>query len=117
MQQEVDQPDRPDANPNRVRKMFKYGVQWDPAEFLEQAKQLKHPKDPQLALPLVLKEAMIHVLSNDPLDVAKHRLQVVLAVHRQAHECKERERAFKETMEPMVSSVLKTKNLSLWKQL
>ena len=86
MQQEVDQPDRPDANPKRVRKMFKYGVQWDPAEFLEQAKQLKHPKDPQLALPLVLKEAMIHVLSNHPLDVAKHRLQVVLAVHRQAHE-------------------------------
>ena len=117
MQQEVDQPDRPDANPKRARKRFKYGVQWDPAEFLEQAKQLKHPKDPQLALPLVLKEAMIHVLSNDPLDVAKHRLQVVLAVHRQAHECKERERAFKETMEPMVSSVLETKNLSLWKQL
>ena len=97
--------------------MFKYGVQWDPKEFFEQAKQLKHPKDPQVALPTVLKEAMIHVLSNDPLKVAKHRLQVVLAIHRQAQEFKETERALKGEMETMVSSVLRAKNITLWRYL
>ena len=73
-----------EPNPKRVRKMFKYGVQWEPAEFLEQAKQLKHPKDPQAALPIVLKETMVQILSRDPLEVAKHRLQVVLAIHRKS---------------------------------
>ena len=55
MQNEADQQDKPDANPKRVRRMFKYGVQWDPDEFLQQAKQLKHPKDPQMALSYGLK--------------------------------------------------------------
>jgi len=109
--------DEPSANPKRVRRMFKYGVQWDPKEFFEQAKQLKHPKDPQVALPTVLKEAMIHILSNDPLKVAKHRLQVVLATHRQAQEFKETERALKGEMETMVSSVLRAKNITLWRYL
>ena len=114
MQPEVDDQN---VNPKRARKMFKYGVQWEPNEFLQQAKQLRHPKDPQVALPVVLKEAVIHVLSNDPLQVAKHRLQVVLAIHRQANEYKDQERSLKESMEPTVSGVLGAKSICLWRKL
>ena len=106
-----------EPNPKRVRKMFKFGVQWEPAEFLEQAKQLKHPKDPQAALPIVLKETMVQILSRDPLEVAKHRLQVVLAIHRKAQQLRDEEQAQKRAMEPMVSAVLKCKNISLWRYL
>jgi hypothetical protein len=44
----------------RVRKTFKYGIQWKPEEFFEQAKSVLHAKDPQKALPQALKEAVIH---------------------------------------------------------
>ena len=37
-------------------------------------------KNPHHSLPDVLKEAMFQVMSSDPIELAKHRLQVVLAV-------------------------------------
>ena len=108
---------KPSSETKRVRRMFKYGVQWEPHEFLEQAKKLRHPKDPHVALPTVLKEAVVHVLAKDPVEVAKHRLQVVLAIHRKAQELKEEERALKDSLEPMVRSVLDVKNITLWRYL
>ena len=64
------------ASHKRIRRTFKYGVQWKPDEFLQEAKSKLHPKDPQRALPIVLKEAVIQVMSSSPIDVAKHRLIV-----------------------------------------
>ena len=48
----------------RIRRTFKYGVQWKPEEFFQGAQSILHPKDPQKALPLVLKEAVIQVMSS-----------------------------------------------------
>ena len=44
----------------RIRRTFKY----EPEEFFQEAKSILHPKDPQKALPLVLKEAVIQVMSS-----------------------------------------------------
>ena len=101
----------------RPRRTFKYGVQWKPEEFFAKAKSVLHPKDPQKALPLVLKEALIHVMSSSPVEVAKHRLSVVLAIRNKAKELEDEERKLKDLMDPTTAHVLKDKRLCLWKYL
>ena len=98
-----------------VRKTFKYGMQWKPEEFFEQAKSVLHPKDPQKALPQVLKEAGIHVMTSSPGDVAKHRLSVALTLHRKAAEIATGEQQLKTTMDPQTAHVLANKRLCWWK--
>ena len=97
----------------KMRKTFKYGVQWDPQDFLE----VQHPKNPHNSLPDVLKEAMFQVLSSDPIELAKHRLQVVLAVKRRAGELVTEEKKLKSQMDSTLSGVLAPKSLALWKSL
>ena len=101
----------------RPRKTFKYDVQWKPEEFLEHAKAVLHPKDPQKALPLALKEAVIHVMGSSPVEVAKHRLIVVLALHKKAAELSVEEQQLKTTMDSQTAHVLANKRLCLWRYL
>ena len=97
---------------------FKYGVQWKPDEFLQEAKSKLHPKDPQRALPpIVLKEAVIQVMSSSSIDVAKHRLSVVLALRRKAEELEDEEKKLKDGMNLTTAHVLAGKRLCLWKYL
>ena len=100
-----------------MRRTFKYGVQWKPEEFFCKAKSVSHPKDPQKALPLVLKEALIQVMSLSPIEVAKHRLSVVLAMRNKAKELEVEEKKLKDAMDPTAGHVLKDKRLGLWKYL
>jgi hypothetical protein len=51
------------------------------------------------------------------LDVAKHRLSVVLALHRKASELASEEQRLKASMDPTTASVLANKRLYLWKKL
>ena len=105
------------ASHKRIRRTFKYGVQWKPEEFLQEAKSKLHPKDPQRALPIVLKEAVIQVMSSSPIDVAKHRLSVVLALRRKAEELEDEEKKLKDNMDVTTAHVLAGKRLCLWKYL
>jgi len=43
------------TGPKRIRKTHNYGVQWEPVDFLEKAKEVQHPKNPRNSLPDVLK--------------------------------------------------------------
>ena len=101
----------------RIRRIFKYGVQWKPDEFFQEAKSKLHPKDPQRALPLVLKEAVIQVMSSSPSDAAKHRLSVVLALRKKAEELENEEKKLKDGMNLTTAHVLEGKRLCLWKYL
>lgn len=101
----------------RVRKILKYGIQWRPEEFLEEAKLLLHLKDPQKALPLVLKEAITQVMGRSPIEVAKHRLSVLLAIQRKSNELASEEKNLKDSMDPRTAAVLSNKRLCLWKYL
>eukprot|EP00435_Cladocopium_sp_Y103_P042429 s357_g11.t1 len=93
-------------DPKRVRRTCKYGVQWEPQEFLQEAKATVHPKDPHKALPDSLKKAVLQVMGHSPIDVAKHRLSVLLAVQRKSLELKEDERRLKESMDPRTAAVM-----------
>ena len=71
-----------ESEQKRVRKTFKYGIQWKPEEFFEQAKAVLHPKDPQKALPQVLKEAVILILNlggsrNSTKQIEGHRSKLM----------------------------------------
>ena len=103
------------SSSKRTRRTYKYGVQWEPNDFLEKAKTVQHPKNPHNALPDVLKEALLHIFSSDPVELAKHRLQVVLAIKRKSEELATREKELKRSMEPKVANVLASKRLLLWK--
>ena len=105
------------TGPKRIRKTYKYGVQWEPVDFLEKAKEVQHPKNPRNSLPDVLKESLLHVFATDPVELAKHRLQVVLAVKRKAQELSDAEKRLKQTLETHVADVLAPKRLLLWKTL
>eukprot|EP00434_Breviolum_minutum_P039685 symbB.v1.2.035248.t2/scaffold4699.1/size36177/2 len=78
---------------------------------------VRHPKDPHNSLPDVLKEALFHVLTTDPIELAKHRLQVVLAIKRRATELATQETNLKESMNPILARVLAPKKLLLWRGL
>ena len=101
----------------RVRRTYKYGVQWEPGEFLQQAKQISHPRAPQQMLPDYMKEAMFQVLSKSAIETAKHRLQVILAVRAKCNELKNEEKLLKDQMDPEIRAVLATKQIKLWKYL
>eukprot|EP00435_Cladocopium_sp_Y103_P004637 s5022_g1.t1 len=68
-------------------------------EFFQEAKAIVHPKDPQKALPDSLKEAVLQVMGHSPVDVAKHRLNVLLAVQRKSIELQEDEQKLKDSMD------------------
>ena len=56
-------------------------------------------------------------MSSSPVDVPKHRLSVVLTLHRKAAELVTEERQLKTTMDPQTAHVLANKRLCLWKHL
>lgn len=99
----------------RLRKSYKYGVQWEPAAFFAKVQEVQRPRNPQKVLPDVLKEALVHVLTQDPIQVAKHRLQVVIAIRKKADELKSEEAEMKAKLEPGITAVLKNKHITLWK--
>eukprot|EP00435_Cladocopium_sp_Y103_P006518 s5825_g2.t1 len=86
-------------------------------EFFQEAKTIVHPKDPQKALPDSLKEAVLQVMGHSPVDVAKHRLNVLLAVQRKSIELQEDEQRLKDSMDYRTASVLANKRLCLWRHL
>ena len=89
----------------------------EPQDFLEKAKEVQHPKNPHNSLPDVLKQPMFQVLSSDPIELAKHRLQVVLAVKRRSGELVNEEKKLKSEMDSTLAEVSAPKSLALWKSL
>ncbi|CAE7239379.1 unnamed protein product, partial [Symbiodinium sp. CCMP2456] len=85
-------------------------------EVLE-AKQIKHPMNPDQALSETVKEALFHNLTLHPVEVAKSRIQAVITIKQMAEELEDREKDFKEKLDPVVSAILKPKRLLLWKSL
>ncbi|CAE7225523.1 unnamed protein product, partial [Symbiodinium sp. CCMP2456] len=95
----------------------KVGIRWTPQEFLQQAKQVKHPMNPDQALSETVKDALFHNLTLHPVEVAKSRIQAVITIKQMAEELEDREREFKDKLDPIVSAILKPKRLLLWKSL
>ena len=99
----------PLASEQRLKTMFKYGVQWPPESFLEQAKQICHPRSPAALVPQRLKSAIATVLSSDPMQLSKMRLKAVLHVKKVVEELKDEESALKASLDPTIAKILEDK--------
>ena len=65
------QRDNPNGRADDIRDQIRFGIRWTPAEFLEQAKKVTHPMNPEKSLHPLLKETLFDNLTRDPLQLAK----------------------------------------------
>ncbi|CAE7224123.1 unnamed protein product [Symbiodinium sp. CCMP2592] len=86
-------------------------------EFYECARvpaaSLCSPTNPGQVLPTVLKDAVDTVLTTDPVDTAKRRLQAVITIKQLAKELEGKEDEFKSSLDPDVASILSPKKLCI----
>ena len=92
-------------------------MRWTPAEFLQQAKKITHPMNPDKSLGPLLKDTLFDNLTRDPLELAKSRIQAVITIKQMAQELEEKEKSFKATLDPIMATVLKPKRILLWRTL
>ena len=95
----------------------KFGVRWTPQEFLNQAKTIKHPMNPEESLSDLIKDVVFSNLTQSPLELAKSRIQTVITIRQMAAELEDKEEAFKRKLDPLVAKILKPKRILLWKSL
>ncbi|CAE7310483.1 unnamed protein product [Symbiodinium sp. KB8] len=94
-----------------------FGVRWTPQEFLQQAKSVEHPMNPEQALSDLLKDVIFANLTTPPVELAKSRIQAVVTIRQMAADLESKEHAFKEKLDPLVAKILKPKRILLWKSL
>ena len=95
----------------------RFGVRWTPQEFLNQAKTIKHPMNPEESLSDLLKDVVFNNLTQSPLELAKSRIQTVITIRQMAAELEDKEETFKQKLDPVVAKILKPKRILLWKSL
>ena len=100
-----------------LKQSLKYGVQWEPYDFLQQAKQAKRPLNPSIAIPNDSKKALVKNLTTDPVELAKSRLKAVHMINQLHKELKADEHAMKQQWDTSVAKVLSSKNILLWESL
>ena len=110
----LDQDGETPRKKSRVRHTYKYGILRDPAEFLEQAKQVVHPMGTEHFINEATHDAIRHVVTTDPVTLAKQRLQVVLNLRKLADEPAPREVELKGNMDFQLRERLKSKNIVLF---
>ena len=99
---------------NQGLQLFAYavGIFRSPAEFLEEAKILKHPVDMDSSVPDVLKRNAFWILTTSAVEISKFRLQRLQTLREIVDSTKEADRGVFETMSGEMQNVLIGKRLS-----
>ena len=92
---------------------LKIGVYASPEEFVEQARDLRHPFESFSVIPDVVKRKLFEALVKGPVWVTRHRVATLTKWLRWAVELEDLESELKESMEPEVRAVLGPKRLLL----
>ena len=93
--------------------MTKVGVFLEPADHLELALQLKHPMDTTAKLPDLLKKAIFKMLTTEPSDLAKERLEMLKLYRRRAEELQQAEHELHKSLPDHVREVVQGKRILL----
>lgn len=101
----------------RQRTFYKYGVLRSPEQFLKEALKLEHPIDGASVLHDNTKDAISFVVDNDPVQVAKQRMNFIIAVKQWRKDLAEEERKLKRSLNKSVASRHESKNILLFKKL
>ena len=93
--------------------MIKVGVFLEPADHLELALQLKHPMDTTARLPDLLRKAIFKMLTTEPSDLAKERLEMLKLYRRRAEELQQAEDELHDSLPDHVKEVVQGKRILL----
>ena len=109
--------DETEQQTKRRRTTYKYGVLRSPETFLQESLKLDHPIDGESRLQHPTKQAIDFVVDNDPIQVAKERIEFIASVKRWKKELASDELSLKKTLDPTISDRHSTKNILLFKKL
>ena len=113
----TEQQDMADQKNKRQRTSFKYGVLRNPSSFLKEALSVEHPVDGTSVLHENTKDAISYLAANDPVQVAKQRMQFVVMVKKWKKELSDEEEKLKSSLPPSVAERHRSKNILLFKKL
>ena len=85
--------------------------------MVQTTKCIEHPLDKQIPLPDSLLRAIATVVQLGPQQVAKRRAQHCANILKRIKELEGDERGLHSKLDPQVASVLKGKNILIWKEL
>ena len=105
---------RTEADTGRFKCVF--GIYRTKEQFLERAKELWRPYDTMILLPDEIVRALFEVLTKEPLDTCKWRLQCIQQWQRWATECESAEKDLKLRVHKDVRSIVAHLRISLMKK-
>ena len=91
----------------------KVGVFLEPGDQLQRAAELVHPMDTNAIIPDLLRKAVFRLLTMEPADLAKHRLEMLKFYRRRAEELQQAEDELHASLPPHVQGVVKGKRILL----
>ena len=91
-----------------------WGLPWSPQEFVEQALASGHPRALEVALPQVLKDAIMQHKISSPANIAKSRAAFFAKWLKIANDLHADERRLKESMSNERRRILQPKRLLVW---
>ena len=94
-----------------------YGVFRNPIQMVQATKYIEHPLDLQVPLPDILLRAIATVVQLGPQQVAERRAKHCADILKRIKELEQDEKDLHSKLDPQVASVLKGKNLLVWKEL
>ena len=104
-------------NGEEGRLKVEYGIHFSPAEFIEKAKELRHPFDMPLPLEETNMASIAFILSEGPLRVAKYRTDMLNHYLARAKALHAQERALHESLDEQIRPVMASKRLLLFKEM
>ena len=93
------------------------GIYATPGEYLEKAKELRHPIDGELAVSDWTRRAIFEVLTKTPSELASHRAKVMKHVLQLRLKLEDVEVKLHDTMEPHIKRVMRGKRILLFQAL
>ena len=93
--------------------MVKVGIFLEPSEHLRLAGQLQHPMDTAAQLPDLLKKAIFKMLTKEPSDLARERVEMLKLYRRRAGELQQREHELHQSLPEHVREVVQGKRILL----
>eukprot|EP00435_Cladocopium_sp_Y103_P010656 s993_g2.t1 len=100
-------------NTETLEQGVKVGVFMEPEQHMLLASKLMHPMDATAALPDLLKKAVFKLLTKEPHDLAKERLEMLKHYRLRAEQLQEAETQLHESLPPHVKEVVQGKRILL----
>ena len=94
----------------------KVGISMEPGAHIARALQLLHPMDSTIVLPDPLKKALFNMITKEPAEIARERLEMLKLYRDRAADLREAESELHKKLPAHVQGVIKGKRLLLFEE-